>query len=215
MAETRKWMPRWLVTLLALAAAWGAGHVTLPGVDRNMLEQVVRAAGRARLTGFEQLSVVALGLMPALSGFVLVELAALIVPRWRPLRTGGPEGRASLRVSAVTVTLGLAAIQGWFVAVWLESFSWRYGMYGELVRDPGLSSRLVITVTLIAGTCLMLALAWLIDRHGLGSGFAVMIASAALPYAFDLGEHAYLGVEQGMMDLTDVIALLLRLGIIG
>src|SRR5437868_3505449 len=100
------WM-RVLVTAVAVSVSWAAQRLILPGLEGWKLEGF-KAADLANL------SVVALGLSPAISGFVLVELAALLVPPWRPLRTGGPDGRAALRRAALVTSLVLAAIQGWF-----------------------------------------------------------------------------------------------------
>src|SRR4030095_8937284 len=81
--------------------------------------------------------VLALGLMPFFSAFSLVELAALIVPRWRPLRHGGPPGRARLHTAAITLTLLLALVQALFMVKYLRALgAIEYGSWGLL---PGLS----------------------------------------------------------------------------
>jgi preprotein translocase subunit SecY len=159
---------RLLVTLLAPIIVWAAGFVLLPGVSD--LAHLLRGQRP------DQLSVVALGLTPALSAFFLVEIVVAAVPRWRPLRTRGPIERARLRRAALILTLVLSAVQAYFISQWLNGnmsqFS-RYGMGGDPI------SPLLVTTTLVGGVCFVLAVAWLVDRWGLTSGFSVLMAVPA------------------------------------
>ena len=76
-----------LVTLVVLVLCLASQKLTIPTVD-------TATAGRALTIPN---SIFVLGVQPLLSGFVLVELAALLVPVWGPLRIGGPMGREKLR----------------------------------------------------------------------------------------------------------------------
>src|SRR5512138_2347200 len=93
-----------LISLGALALFLGAHQVPLPGV------QPVTHDGE----GLRMYNIMALGVRPFVSGFLLVEWAALLVPRWRSLRVGAPEDRAKLKRVAVIVglilTLGQAVV---------------------------------------------------------------------------------------------------------
>ena len=110
------------------------------------------------------ISMFALGIMPALSAFVLVELAAAIVPRWRRLRRGGPSARARLGSGTAILTILLAAVQAWFIADFLLA----YPAFAHL-------SRAMLVASLTAGAVVMTFLALLISRYGLGNGFAVLL----------------------------------------
>jgi hypothetical protein len=194
MGSRRVWV-RALVTVIACGVAWAAQGLLLPGLETWKLTSV-------KMTDLTSLSVVALGLSPALSGFWLVELAALLVPPWRRLRTG-PEGRAALRRSALIATLAIASVQGWFIVRWLESTALLRG--GSLLAEPGPGSQLLITVTLVAGTCFLLALTWLIDRYGLGNGFSMLLASGlALPVGAQLYARIARDLEAGDLEAKQV-----------
>ena len=110
------------------------------------------------------ISMFALGIMPALSAFLLVELAALIVPRWRALRRGGPAARARLGSGTAVLTIVLAAVQAWFIADFLLA----YPAFEHL-------SRAMLVASLTAGAVVMTFLALVISRYGLGNGFAVLL----------------------------------------
>jgi hypothetical protein len=222
MDDRRKLWMRVLVSVAVPVAAWAAGYVTLPGVNGSVMAMILRwgrsapsLLGLFNLPGpTPEVSIVAIGLMPAISAYTLVEIAAAIVPRWRPLRVGGAEGRASLRWSAAAVTVVLALIQGFFIARWLEASS-HYRMFGELVSSPGLAWELLTAVTLAAGACLLLAATWLIDRRGFGSGFAVLLGAAYVPELCSLALRAFFQIDNGMISFADVISLLARTGGIG
>ena len=140
--------------VLALTAA----PLPLPGLDHGVLEQLKRIASEPPAFA----SALTLGLVLALAAFLLVELAALVLPRWRGLRTGGPAARAKLGIATVRWTAVLALLQAVVLAVWREG------------PVPVTSDWLTITCLAAAGV-LLPALALLIGRFGLGNGFAVLL----------------------------------------
>lgn len=159
---------RWLVTALAPVAVYAGSKIGLPFLNDAELDYILSKSGGWTDT----YSIVALGIGPVFVAFVLVELVALAVPalRWR---RHDPRGRIRLGqvVAGLSVLLGL--VQGYFVAVWLESFA-RGGV--ELVV-PGLRSRLLIALTLATGSLLLAAVAGIIREHGLGNGYGAIVVS--------------------------------------
>jgi hypothetical protein len=160
------------LTLVApLLIVWVASRLSLPRIDYAALERTLGASGRTRLMVF------VFGLGPFLSAFFLVELAALSVPRWEPLRHGGPSGRGRLLAATARLGLVLATVQALSVAVYL-------GRLGLLEKDARFS-RLIVELTLVTGTCVLFVLAFVLDRAALGGGFAVLTtafsAASALP----------------------------------
>jgi len=160
---------RFVVTLIVPLIAWLLARVGLPGIDTTPLAR----SGLATTS----LSIVALGLAPALSAFVLVEIAAALIPPWRRLRRNGPTGRRSLRRASLITTLVAAFAQGYFIARYFESVA-RNGL--SLIERPGVGFELMVALTLVGGTALLLSLAWLVDQYGLGNGFSVLLGAAAL-----------------------------------
>jgi len=162
---------RLLVTVAAPALVMFAGRRwLLPGIDQLELDNLLATSDPGARA---QLGVLALGLMPILSGFVLVELVALAVPLLRPLRHD-PRGRVRLNVAALALGAALALFQGWMVAVWIEALG---GPYGGIVADGAIAFRPVAAMTLTGGTLCLVMLAWLVSRLGLGNGFSVLLAT--------------------------------------
>ena len=170
------------ITCLAPALAeWLCPKVPLPGLDHAHL-----ALTFPELAASERLSAFALWLSPVLSAFLLVELVALCVPRWRSLRNGGPQGRGRLLTATWKLALALAAVQAWGLAVYLE----RMG----LLADGARLSRLLVVLSLVAGTCSFVVLARWLDVAGLGGGFSVLALFGFLrPGAFGDLDAAFAG----------------------
>lgn len=110
----------------------------------------------------------ALGLDAVLLAFVLVELVALAVPRWRRHRVGPGRvhlARATMAVGAVLV-LAQAAIVAW-------GASWFHG--------AGLATTIIHMLALVVGVLVTLAVARAVTRFGLGHGLSVVGVLGALP----------------------------------
>ena len=164
--------PRVAWTLLAVALLVLFGHILLPGVDRAELHFVARGAPNIDA----QFSVIALGLNPLVDAFLLVELVALIVPRWRRLRHGGPEGRRALDRAVAAAAIVFAAIQAHLVVRYLES---RQDIAGE-IYVAGPRQHWLLVLTLIAGVPVLAWLISIIHRRGVGNGYAVLIVASWL-----------------------------------
>jgi SecY len=151
-----------LVTLFVIVVCLAAQKIPLPTLAGA-------AAGRAPIIPN---SIFVLGVQPVLSGFIVVELAALLVPALRPLRTGGRSGREKLRHTSLIVGMVLAVGQAFFVALALErTASSAYG-----------AGLLIITVSILLGaTAVLIALARVVDEGGLGGGFPVLSLAFILP----------------------------------
>ena len=97
-------MPLWrrLATTVALALLPVVGErIRLPSLDGD--SAFLRQAPSTATT-----SVFALGVTPFLSAYLAVEVAALLVPRWRKLRHENPEGRRLLTDLTVQDNLRVA-----------------------------------------------------------------------------------------------------------
>lgn len=191
-AGGRPW-GRLAVTVAALAVVYaGPSFVPLPGTE-GLAELLLGDSGLRD----GQLSVFALGITPFLSAFLLVELMALLVPRWRPLRTGGLLSRARLTRATIILSVLFALVQGWFVATWLIGFAARNGL---LALPPGLAIDALVTLTLTGGVLVLWILAGLVSRHGLGNGISVILLAGAIGVPASLrsmGEATTPGVEEG------------------
>ncbi len=171
---------RALVTLVVLAVCLGARKIPLPTIVAHEV---------SRLGAMSSQSIMALGAQPLLSGYVLVEWAALLVPVWRPLRPGGPEGRAKLHHASLIVGMILALLQAFVMTAGLE--------YMGAARNPGAAFRVITVVILVGATAALAVLARIVDREGLGSGFSILLLAGGFPQIFGPIGNAFAAAQSG------------------
>lgn len=110
---------RVLVTLAVVLAYFMGNALPFPGGARAVPEQVGLLQ---RALDFPHLSVGFLGMQPIVSGFLVVEFAALLVPPWRRLRNGSERGRTKLFIAALVVTAVVVAFQAELISSRLAGF---------------------------------------------------------------------------------------------
>lgn len=162
-AWTTLWKRAW-VSVGVVALFMGARWIPLPTVRPEY-----GIGGDMR----EAWSIMALGLKPWISGYVLVEIVALIVPMWRSLRASGSAGRAKLHRASLIVGMLLTFIQAMTLVIGLESM----GVIGE----EGAGVRVFTVLILLGASAALVALARIVDGHGLGTGFSILLLAQAIP----------------------------------
>jgi preprotein translocase subunit SecY len=186
--ELRK---RVLFTLAMLAVYRFGVFVAVPGVDRTVMDNIVRQ-GAGGLLGYlnmfsggalSNLSVFALGIMPYISASIIMQLMTAVIPSFEQLSKEGESGRRKINQYSRYGTVVLSVIQGWFMATWLES----QNTPGQaLVLDPGFGFKIMTILTLTAGTCFIMWLGEQITEKGIGNGISLVIFAgivADLPVA--------------------------------
>lgn len=198
------------VSLAVLVAAALCQQVMLPGLSPSWIEMMAEM-GRAGLStdSLTQYSVFALGLQPLVSAFVLVELAALLVPAWRPLRTSGPRARARLRTAAVVLGLLFAFVQAFALTRLFESLN---VSATQSVFSQGGPPMPVIALLMAGAVVFLHLLTVVVERQGLGNGYAVVLLGLALPTAFALARKLATEVSADLLPIGP--ALLLVLGLV-
>jgi preprotein translocase subunit SecY len=155
------------VTLAAVVLYRIGCWIPLPGIDISTLLGYGNDLGSFN-TNIERISIMALGVVPLLSMLTLVELAMLIAPPFRAWAQREPNA-ANLDGWIVVGALAIAAFQANGVAVALEGID-------TLAPSPGLAFRAGIIGAFVAATAFLIWLAAVVTRHGLGSGFLLLLA---------------------------------------
>lgn len=190
---------RVLWTLLLLGFWRVLQHLSLPGINYDVLSQMPERLSM-------RFSIFSLGLIPYVSAYVLVELLALFLQplkRWR--QEGGYEGRARLVRTARLATLILAIVH----AGSLVSTMGRVAT-GQALIDSVPGFRLLLVLTLVAGTFLMIWIADMISAKGVGHGISILfLASTVGAFPHDVAKM--LGTYQGENKFIYFIVPLLAL----
>lgn len=165
---------RLAVTLMVVVGSLLLGQIPLPGVDIDAFEKVFAAAGGSRdrtLVG-----ITTLGLVQVCSTVLLIEVLALLIPRWRAWRGGGYPERQRLWTRTMVVALVLVTIQSFFLVRWLRSTNVAFSAFGELVSGIDIPLvRVALMLSMVGGTFLLYWLTRVIDGLGAANGFSALI----------------------------------------
>ncbi len=174
---------RILFTLIMLAVYRLGCHVPTPGINGQALAAFFERSGGTLFGLFNMfsggalrnLSVMALGIMPYISSAIILELLTVVIPHLERLKKEGEAGRKKITQYTRYGTVLLSSIQGFGIAVGLESMSGPGGMM--VVNYPGWGFRIIAVITLAAGTSFLMWLGEQITERGIGNGISLIIFS--------------------------------------
>jgi preprotein translocase subunit SecY len=132
-----------------------------------------------------KMTVFSLGVMPYISSSIIMQLLTAVIPSLEKLSKEGQAGYKKINQFTRYGTVVLAAVQSFFIALWLESPSSFMGL--QVVSEPGWGFRLTTMVTLTAGSVLLMWLGERIQERGIGNGTSLIITAgilASAPAAF-------------------------------
>jgi len=170
-------------TLGALIIFRFLSHVPLPGLDPRALATLFDTTKGGVLDFFnnfsggalQRMSLIALGVMPYITASIVVQLATSLSPTLAAIKKEGESGRKKLNQYTRYGTVGLTAIQGYFIAVGLENWGAAQGM--SAVVQPGIIFRVSAVISLIGGTMFLMWLGEQITSRGIGNGVSLIIMS--------------------------------------
>ncbi|MES2442510.1 MAG: preprotein translocase subunit SecY [Pseudomonadota bacterium] len=209
-------------TLGALIIFRLLSYVPLPGVDATQLDLLAQQTQGGVLDFFNnftggalnRMSVVALGVMPYITASIVVQLATSLSPTLNAIKKEGESGRKRLNQYTRYGTVGLTAIQGYFIAVGLESYGAREGH--QAVIEAGMMFRAGAVISLVGGTLFLMWLGEQITSRGIGNGISLIIMAgivARLPTTliqlFESGRTGSIDPLRLAMIIVGVCALVL------
>ncbi len=160
------------VTAAVLAVSTLLAYVPAPGLSPDAIAHLTSTSGDAGSLAISRLSIVALGLSPILSALIAGEFLKLAAPPLYGIEDN-PSRAHKFNRAVLILGLFLAAFQAYGVTIALEAIQLAGGM--PMIEEPGTLFRMSYIITLIAGVALTYWLAEIITRHGIGSGFWVML----------------------------------------
>ena len=178
-------------TLGALLVYRLGTYIPVPGVDASVMGELLATHGGGILGMFDMFSggalgrmtVFALNIMPYISASIIVQLMSAAIPTLEALKKEGETGRKKLNQYTRYLTVLIALVQSYGIAVGLEGMR---GQFGSAVIDPGLFFRVSCVVTLVGGTMFLMWLGEQITSRGVGNGTSLIIFAgivANLPHA--------------------------------
>ncbi len=208
-------------TLGALIVFRLLSYVPLPGLDPRALTTLFNTTRGGVLDFFnmfsggslERMSIIALGVMPYITASIVIQLASSMSPTLAALKKEGESGRKKLNQYTRYGTVLLCAVQGYFMAVGLES--WGSGNAQSAVVDPGMMFRISAVVSLVGGTMFLMWLGEQITSRGIGNGISLIImAGIVASFPTSLAQLFEGGRTGSLQPMTIILLIALASGLI-
>ncbi|MCX5715342.1 MAG: preprotein translocase subunit SecY [Candidatus Omnitrophica bacterium] len=171
---------------LGLMAVYRIGaYIPTPGIDGMKLAQFFDNIAKSQggtLFGImnlfsggaiERLTIFALGIMPYISSSIILQLLTTVIPALEKMAKEGEAGHKKIVQYTRYGTVVLAAIQSFFIAMWLEAPA-RFGGL-QIVTSPGWGFRILTMITLTSGCAFIMWLGEQIQEKGIGNGISLII----------------------------------------
>jgi preprotein translocase subunit SecY len=165
-------------TLAALIVYRLGTYIPIPGIDPDKFQAMFQGQANGILGIFntfgggavQRMAIFALNVMPYISASIIVQLMGTIYPPWEKLRKeGGEAGRKQLNQYTRYLTVVLALVQSFGIAVSLQSAR------PPLVEDPGIFFVVSTVAILTGGTLFLMWLGEQITSRGVGNGVSLLI----------------------------------------
>ncbi len=194
-----------LYTLMMFAVFRLGSHLPVPGIDSAILSGMFNSdlfSWMDILSGgsFKKLSIFAMGIIPYINASIIIQLLTMVVPYFEKLAKEGQEGRRKMNqwIRYGSIVLGFA--EAVVMSAYLKS----------AMLNPGFWSMLVVTISLTAGTALIMWIGEAITENGIGNGISLIIFAGIVSRLPAGANTLYQYVVNGE---TSIIAVLLFLAV--
>jgi preprotein translocase subunit SecY len=121
-----------------------------------------------------QLTVFALGIMPYITASIILQLLVVVIPRLEALKKEGQSGQTKITQYTRYLTLALAILQATGIVA-LARAGQLLQCNLPLLHSDGITTMLVMVVTMTAGTAVIMWFGELITDRGIGNGMSILI----------------------------------------
>jgi preprotein translocase subunit SecY len=204
---------RILFTLAMLSIYRMGIFVPAPGVNREALSRFF-ADNSNTLFGLydmfsggalEQFSVFVLGIMPYITASIIMQVLKVAVPKLERISKEGQSGQNKITQYTRYMTLVIALVQSFSIAISLEQM--KAGNGEDVVLNPGFGFEMMTVLTMTAGSCFVMWLGEQITDRGIGNGASLIITCgiiARLPLGI---MRVFQQVRMGEMNLLHMVVL--------
>jgi preprotein translocase subunit SecY len=121
-----------------------------------------------------QLTVFALGIMPYITASIILQLLVVVIPRLETLKKEGQAGQTKITQYTRYLTLALAILQATGIVA-LARAGQLLQCDLPLLHDDGITTMLIMVITMTAGTAIIMWFGELITDRGIGNGMSILI----------------------------------------
>jgi preprotein translocase subunit SecY len=215
LAKAEELKKRIWFTLGALLVYRLGTYIPLPGIDPAAWDKIFNQQSTGILGmfnmfaggGIHRMAIFALTIMPYISASIIIQLMTTVSPTLEALKKEGEQGRKMINQYTRYLTVFLAALQAYGIAIGLEGAG-----TGSVVSDPGFFFRISTVITLTGGTMFLMWLGEQITQRGIGNGTSLIIMSgivaqlpAAIASTLELGRQG--AISTGLILVVVVMAV--------
>ena len=161
------WIPLPGISVDFYSTQFGSGE----GTSNQIFQLLSMMSGGS----MQYLTLFALGILPFINSFIIMQLLTLIIPPLERLSKQGDEGRQKITIITRFVAIGLAVVQAIGVVVAYKEYI--TPMFGE---TNGWLTAIMIIALLVAGSTVVMWLGERITELGIGNGTSLIIFSGIL-----------------------------------
>lgn len=168
----------WATLLLLLVYRIGC-FIPVPGINVSMISKALEKSSAASflnvisaITGgsLSQGTLFALGIIPFINSFIIMQLLTLIIPKLEEMSKDGEEGRKKITQITRYVAIVLAVVQAIGIAfLWKNYINPIYGMQKNWL------AMIYVIVILVGGSVMVMWLGERITEYGIGNGTSLII----------------------------------------
>lgn len=192
-------------------------YIPIPGIDPHVWNEIFTQKGGGILDMFnmfsggalQRMTIFALNIMPYISASIIIQLASSMSAKMAALKKDGESGRQKINQYTRYLTVLLATVQAYGLAVGLESMQ---GGAGSAVIDPGFFFRASTVVTVVGGTVFLMWLGEQITARGVGNGISLIIFAGIVA---ELPRAIVSMLELGRQGSISPVVMLLVIAIVG
>ena len=208
-------------TVMALIVFRLGTFIPLPGINADVLSEMFSRNAGGILGMFnmfsggalERMTIFALNIMPYISASIIIQLGQSVIPSLQALKKEGEAGHRKVVHYTKLLTVLITIIQGYGIAVGLESVSGANGASAVMINSFAFKFATIVSLT--GGTMFIVWLGDQITERGVGNGSSLIITVGiianiprALAQTFELGRAGQMSLWTIMMLVVMALALI-------
>lgn len=202
----------WATLLLLLVYRIGC-FIPVPGLNVSIISDALKASSASSflnvisaITGgsLSQGTLFALGIIPFINSFIIMQLLTLIIPKLEEMSKDGEEGRKKITQITRYVAIVLAVVQAiGIVFLWKNYINPIYGMQKNWL------AMIYVIVILVGGSVMVMWLGERITEYGIGNGTSLIIFVGILSTAGTSLQNAFRTVPTDPNKLWNIFGFLI------
>ncbi|WP_130862263.1 preprotein translocase subunit SecY [Bacilliculturomica massiliensis] len=207
-----------IFTFLMLVIFRLGSCIPVPGIDRSQLANMFNA-NESGLFGlfdlfsggsFSNFTIFALSITPYITASIILQLLTIAIPKLEEIAKEGTEGRKKIAQYTRYLTVVLALVQ---------AIGYTFGLFRQVIADNSALSKIVIILTLCAGTAFLMWLGEQINEKGIGNGISLIIFAGIVDRIPRGISHTLSAYRDGTVSIVSIIlfvifALVVVVGIV-